>query len=99
MFEGVRLQNVLAWPDDLKAALWVCGAIHDLQAEGVLTRLTLLEPRGIAAYDQLRASGWKPSRADVWLTLRAMEFVGQRLREIGRLLIGYRDRKPVEVPT
>ncbi len=49
--------------DDLsKHILFVEGAGQALAAKGHLQGHASITPKGIAAYDQLMASGWKPTR-------------------------------------
>lgn len=42
--------------------LFVEGAGQALAAKGYMDGPIAITPKGIAAYDQLRASGWKPKR-------------------------------------
>ncbi len=42
--------------------LFVEGAGQALAAKGLLNGSASITPKGIAAYDQLMASGWRPNR-------------------------------------
>ena len=44
-----------------KHMLWLQGTAERLVARGLLDAPVSITPKGIAAYDQLVASGWKPA--------------------------------------
>jgi hypothetical protein len=48
-----------------KHILFVEGAGQALAAKGFLNGSASITPKGIAAYDQLMASGWRPNRTIV----------------------------------
>lgn len=54
------MKPVHEWVDGHKAVLWVLGAIKQLHAFGVLTDGGPISPAGLADWDQLHASGYRP---------------------------------------
>lgn len=51
-------------PDDSKAYLWCVGMLHELEDRGLVESEAgdRLSPKGIAIFDQLKASGWLPQK-------------------------------------
>lgn len=80
-------------PEDAKIATYVLGAAKDLQDKGLITGSVGVEltAKGIASFDQLKASGYKPSNQELKETLEY--FCGSVNANFLALFRGYRDGK------
>jgi len=73
-----------------KVLLYVCGALHDLGDLGYV-RWNYLTPKGMAAYDQLKATGFRPEPRDVFRALEILKpvVVGDEPDAALRLVVDY----------
>ena len=68
--------------------LWLEGAAQALAADGLLDGPVAITPKGIAAYDQLVASGWRPRRRIVRRLLRDKGIPAAELDVATELFLG-----------
>jgi hypothetical protein len=73
-----------------KALLYVTGAMHDLADLGFV-RWDYLTPKGMAAYDQLKATGYRPEPREVALALSVLKpgIADEELDAVAKLVVGY----------
>lgn len=83
-----------------KVCLWVTGALFELTRVGLVRREDtdrwVMTPRAVCLFDQLAASGFRPTKTEIRESLAAMYELSkyQVNRELVDLVYGY--RKAVE---